>query len=207
MENLNYEGKEFVFWGLTGEVLSSEKRTETTAYQTQGRVNTYGNNLDVTMPTTQFQSVLKHEFWIKKGDGTEEAIHLNGIDIPLRPGQKITMMYVAEKGKSGYKSAFVNHSAGKFWFINDAGDLVKHMNVFNYFGKSLLIALVTFFGLAYSLAAIFMKNQDAVAIFALLVATGVFSYRIFAGFRRKLQFKKLLDTHLTSLARNTLQKT
>ena len=39
MEDLNYEGKGFEFWGQTGVVLSSEKRTETTAHQTAGRVN------------------------------------------------------------------------------------------------------------------------------------------------------------------------
>lgn len=207
MENLNYEGKDFEFWGLTGVVLSSEKRTETTAHQTQGRVNTFGNNLDVTMPTTTFSSVLKHDFWIKKEDGTEESISLSGIDIPLRPGQEVTMIYTGEKGKHGYRSVFVNHSAGKFWFINDAGELTKYLNVFPFFWKSLAIALITFFGLAYPLAAIFSRSQDAVANFAFVVAAGVLSYRIFVGVRRKLKFKKLLEAHLTSLARGMLKKT
>ncbi len=205
MENLNYEGKEFEFWGKTGVVLSSEKRTETTAHQTAGRVNTYGKNIDVTMPTTQFESVLKHEFWIKKEDGTEESIRLNGIDIPLRPGQTVTIVYAAEKGKSGCEGVFVNHSAGKFWCINDAGEIIKNLKVFNYFGKSLLIAIATLYAVDIFLTEVFsFRNAEN---FAFFVAIGFFSYRIFVGFRRKLQFKKLLDAHLNSLARNALQKT
>ncbi|VXB76501.1 conserved hypothetical protein [Pseudomonas sp. 8AS] len=207
MEDLNYEGKGFEFWGKTGVVLSSEKRTETTAHQTAGRVNTYGKNIDVSMPTTTFSSVLKHDFWIKKKDGTEEAIHISGIDIPLRPEQEVTMIYAAEKGKGGCQAVFVNHSAGKFWVINDAGELTNHLKVFTFFWKSLLIALITFFGLAYPLAAIFSRSQDTVAIFAFLVAVGVLSYRIFVGMRRRLQFTKLLEAHLTSLARGMLKKT
>lgn len=207
MENLNYEGKEFEFWGLTGVVLSSEKRTETTAHQTQGRVNTYGNNLDVTMPTTTFSSVLKHDFWIKKEDGTEESIHIGGVDIPLRSGQEVTLIYTSEKKeKHGYQSFFVNHSAGKFWVINDAEELTKKLNVFNFFWKSLLISLITLFGVAISLSETIMDVNDAETT-AYFVAAGVLFYRLFVGFRRKLKFKKLLDAHLTSLARSITKKT
>lgn len=207
MENLSYEGKEFEFWGETGVVLSSEKRTETTAHQTDGRVNTYGNNIDISMPKTTFTSVLKHDFWIKKKDGTEEAIRISGIDIPLRPEQEVTMIYAGEKGKGGYQAIFVNHSAGKFWFINNPGALANYFKSFNFFVKSFLIALIALIIIVYTGESIFSKHKhDTVLVFACWVAAGVFSYRIFVGFRRKLQFKKLLGAHLESLARNILQK-
>lgn len=207
MENFTYEGKEFEFWGKTGVVLSSEKRTETTAYQTNGQVKTIGNNTNITLPETKFESVLKHDFWIKKEDDTEESIHLSGIDIPLRSGQKVTVIYVAEKGKSGCKSVLVNHSADKFWFINNAWGVIDNLNIFSFFGKSLLIAIIAGIGIGFPGALIFDLRGGSIIAFSGWIAAGVFAYRLFVGQRRRLKFQKLLDTHLVSLARNTLQKT
>lgn len=208
MEDLNYEGKGFEFWGQTGVVLSSEKRTETTAHQTAGRVNSYGKNIDVSMPTTTFSSVLKHDFWIKKKDGAEEAIHISGIDIPLRPEQEVTMIYAAEKGKGGCQAVFVNHSAGKSWFINNSGELFNRLNVFESLDKSIVIALVVGGVIGYPVGSfIFDLDGGSEIAFACWIAVGVLSYRRIVGFRKKLKFKKLLDAHLASLTRNILQKT
>ena len=55
-------------------------------------------------------SVDHQQVWIKEGDGSERSFRWKGRDIPLREGQKISIVSVAEEGTL-YVVAVVNHTA------------------------------------------------------------------------------------------------
>lgn len=205
MEDLTYKGKEFEFWGLTGEVLSSSKNSETQVYSTGG--GQVGSGGYVSPPQVYSTSITNHEFWIKKEDGTEEPIRLRGVDIPLRAGQKITIISARKKGSgTGYISILVNHTAGKHWYVHDAKELRKYLKVFRITGVSLLIALITWFGAIFIFGDVLDVGAPYEGYLAHLAFVGVILYRVPVKLWRRFQFNKLLASHLESLAQRTYQK-
>lgn len=103
---------------ITGTVLSSEKHSQThiTGHGGGGSVGPSGGY--VAPATITSQSVEKHEFWIRTEDGRERAFVFLGADIPLRPGQSVSVICVAtEEGLASQKGKWlsvtlVNQSAG-----------------------------------------------------------------------------------------------
>lgn len=140
------------FRTVTGEVLGSDKYSETQISSSGGGgyVSTHGGH--VSAPRIHSSSVTNHEFWIKTEDGLEKDVQLRGVDIPLRPGQKITLISAGRKGaEKAWYSVLVNHSAGRYWFINNADSLNKKLKLELMTGKSLLVAGAIFGGLLYLL--------------------------------------------------------
>lgn len=106
--------KKVKFWTITGEVISSAKRSDT---YVSGSTSGYNGQVygDVNSNV-----VVAHEFWLRKPDGTEEEVQLHGHDIPLREGQKVTMLLARPDGrKRGFYVALINHTAGKYWLLED----------------------------------------------------------------------------------------
>ncbi len=115
--------KKVKFWTITGEVISSAKRSDTYVRGSTSGYNgqVYGNvNSNV---------VVAHEFWLRKPDGTEEEVQLRGHDIPLREGHKVTMLLAHPEGETNSKYvALINHTAGKYWLLDDGVvDIVEEL--------------------------------------------------------------------------------
>jgi hypothetical protein len=141
MNSFVHRGKEVEFLQVTGEVLGSNKYSETHVSSSGGGgyVGKYGGN--VSAPQIHSTAVTNHEFWIKTEDGVEVDIKLQGTDIPLRVGQRISVIAATRKGSERmWYSVLVNHSAGKHWFINKADDLNKLLKLEQCTGKSLIVA-------------------------------------------------------------------
>ncbi|CAN7487299.1 hypothetical protein LJR071_003221 [Pseudomonas sp. LjRoot71] len=202
MEDLTYKGEELEFWGVTGEVLSSSKNKETQVYSTGGGL--VGSDGHVTQPQVHSTTITNHEFWIKRENGVEEPIRLRGVDIPLRAGQKITIISARKKSSGiGCMSILVNHTASKHWYINDAKELSKYLEAFRTTGKTFLIALIAWFGIFF--LGDWLGDGSEAFTLAGWVFAGIVLYRVPVGLWRRFQFNKLLALHLESLAKRAYQ--
>ena len=199
-----HRGKNVEFWQVTGEVLGSNKYSETHVSSSGGGgyVGQHGGH--VSAPTIHSSTVTNHEFWIKTEDGLEKPIKLRGIDVPLRPGQKITLISAGRKeAGSGWYSILVNHSAGKHWFINSAEELNKMLKLELLTGKSLLIAGAIAWGVAYVTAPNHYRGKDwgDASWEIALGAAGIFIvYRLIIKISRVSSLTKKLKSHLENLA-------
>ena len=173
MEDFSYRRKYVEFWQVTGEVLKSDKYNEThiSGRGGGGYIGQYGGRIKPI--TIDSSTVINHEFWIKTEYGVEQDINLSNIDIPLRPGQKITLISAARKGAGfGFYSILVNHSAGKHWFINSAKDLNKKLQLEQLTGKSLIIAGAMAWGLSFLIDENLQYVRDSILYIQNL--TGIF---------------------------------
>lgn len=118
MQTVTVAGISIRLESVTGEVLSTEKRFEThvSAHGGGGSVGPHGGY--VAPPEIMSRSIEQHELWIRRDDGVEEAFALVDAKIPLRTGQRISMIRLAaeitapeQRGK-WLAVALVNHSAG-----------------------------------------------------------------------------------------------
>ena len=92
MENFTwFDGKEFKFWTRTGEVISSNKRSETHIMSSGGGGHVdpqYGGHVAAAQVSSKVVTV--HEFWFREENGKEIAVNMRDVNIPLAVGQKIT---------------------------------------------------------------------------------------------------------------------
>lgn len=196
MEGFSYRGKDVEFWRITGEVLGSNKYSETRVNVSSsgggGYIGPNGGHVAPTTVDVSSTTVINHEFWIKTEDGHEKDVKFSGVDIPLRPGQKITLISAGRKGTgSGWYSILVNHSAGKHWFIKSAEELNPYLKLEMVTGKSLLIA-----GAIVCTGYIFYAPWELT-----WAAAGVFIvYRLVVKISRTSGLKKSLQQHLENLA-------
>lgn len=152
MEDFKHRRKKLEFWSLTGEVLGSNKYSKTQVWSSGGGGGGYvhpqhGGTINVSAPQVHSRSITHHEFWIKTPDGGEHSIQLVDSDIPLREGQKVTLISCGRKGKgSAYYTILVNHSARKHWFIRTASDLVRLLKLER---NTVLLSVILLFLVGY----------------------------------------------------------
>lgn len=195
MESFKHRGKEVEFWRTTGEVLSQNKYSETHVSQSGGGVGYVGKYGGyVSAPKIHSTTVTNHEFWIKQEDGSEKSFKLSGHDIPIREGQRISIITAGLKGSdSNYHSILVNHDTHEHWLLNNAKELNKHLKIDDISGKSLLIAG----GLWWLVALVSTKEIGAI------VAVGFIIYRTVTKGTRIDKMLKALSQHLEELVQVT----
>ncbi len=133
MENFKYKGREVDITYFTGEVVGSDKYSETYVSSSGGGGYVGPNGGHVSAPTVSSTTVTCHEFWLRGEDGTEKSISLRGYDIPLRTGQKVTMVMAGDaKASTGRYTTLVNHSAQRHWTINTVHDVIKNLGLVNF---------------------------------------------------------------------------
>ncbi len=103
---------------LTGIVTSSKKFTETNVCVSGGgaTVSGFGNFTSVTTNPvyTSDDSYVNHEIWLAIDNGKEKSVKLYSGDIPLREGQRITVVYIKNKGiTDAMPAAIINHNNKK----------------------------------------------------------------------------------------------
>ena len=165
MENFTWHnGKEFEFWALTGEVLSTNKLNETHVSSSGGGGHVdpqYGGHV----AAAQVSSVVitTHEFWLKEEDGTEQAVQLRGKNIPLAVGQKVTLIAGSVLGEDqGYYVVLYNHNAKKHWLIQNGWSFYScHVPETDEFMKSVKLGAVVISAL---LAWYYISGYLAIAI-------------------------------------------
>lgn len=109
----------FCFSHYSGEILDSQKRTET---RVSSQVGYSGPIISSTVDTV-------HEMWIKQDDGREIAIKAYD-DVPLRVGQRVTVICTELKGAKNYiHSALLNHATGENRFLCSAEALVDYLGL------------------------------------------------------------------------------
>ncbi|WKE65318.1 hypothetical protein PVT67_16885 [Gallaecimonas kandeliae] len=196
MDGFNHNDKEIVFWSETGEVLSQNKYSETHVSSSGGGGHVGRNGGHVRAPKIKSTTVINHEIWIKKDDGKEKNVKLVGQDIPLREGQRVTLISAGVKGEnSSYHSVLVNHNANKHWFINDADSLNQKLKIDLVTGNSVLLAG------ALWLFLIFLNQNSAVLLSIETISfVGFVIYKLLTKMPRVRKMKKSLDGHLESLA-------
>ncbi|MFU1569509.1 hypothetical protein [Aeromonas veronii] len=192
MENFKHRNKEIEFWSVTGEIMAQNKYSETHVSSSGGGGYIGAHGGHIRAPSVHSTTVTNHEFWIKTEDGSEESVQLAGCDIPLREGQKITLISAGVKGKGeGCYSVLVNHNAKSHWFIKKADDLNKRLQIDVVSAKPILIT-----GGLFGLVTYITGSFGAGAV----IAGGYFIFKVATRITRMLKMTKALDQHLESLA-------
>lgn len=212
MKLFSHRGKHVEFWTITGEVLGSDKYSEThvTSSGGGGHVSGYvgpnGGTVSgrVDTPMVSSRSVTNHDFWIKTDNGQEKDIQLRGVDIPLRVGQKITLVSAGLKGRNKrWYAMLVNHNAGKRWIINRPEELNQKLNLEKMTGKSLIAGIAVGAGGAYLVGDDIIRiGQYGIHTYLIPIVGAIFFviYRFFVKQTRFSRLIKQLREHLEKLA-------
>lgn len=111
--------KRLIISTQTGVVADSQKWSETHVSSSNGGGYVSREGGYISAPTINSSSSTKHEFWLELEDGTEKPIRLSDVDIPLRVGQKITMISIKLVDKiDEYWCALYNHTAKEYHEIH-----------------------------------------------------------------------------------------
>lgn len=217
MEDFVYKGKRIEFTSVTGTVLSSDKREHTETYTSTSGGGGYIHNgtgyINAPRTTTRSTTVTNHEFWLSLENGEERSIKLSGTDIPLREGQKVTMVSARKPGEnSGEWTLLVNHSAGRYWNVLDAAGFIGEFDLifpFEYLEKlmvSLTLGIPTLFNL-YGF--MFLKKHGFVDIFLATFLGAFLGYGLYWAFflisllKKSIEspsLRKRIDAHLDLIA-------
>ena len=203
LESFKYNGKEIRFWDVTGEVLSSSKFSETQVWSSGGGGSVGPNGGQIAAPTIHSKAITNHEFWILTADGKEKPIQLNDVNIPLKEGQKITLIAAkdVEDAENGFISVLINHNADRHWSVQNAKSLnesfkLEKLNIFGLMGIAFLISitisLVIFDGM--------FKWGHPFEISAYLMFP-VWFFLLYLAEKRQKKVIVLLDVHIEKLAR------
>lgn len=203
MEDFLYRGKIVHCNVITGEVLDSNKFMETHVSAQGGGGNIGRHGGYIQKARIDSSSITHHEFWIKTEDGIERHIKLRGFDIPLRPGQKITLVTVQRKG-FGYNwyAALVNHNAQKHWFMDSAEGLSAKLGLAGFSGIYACVGMIAAGGITYATAPIRFGEREWEKS-SWEIAVGVFVFFTFYALTvtafKKARACKKLQSHLAHL--------
>jgi hypothetical protein len=204
MDSFNWRGRSLTCGASSGVVLNSTKRTETNIRSSGGGVTSHhmpvgaGSHSMVTVshPVITTTNTVKHEFWYRRDDGSEVAVKLSGPDIPLREGQRITLLSVGCPGAKGsFYSTLVNHAAGQHWTITGARALDKATGIGKWRSAADLqdaiiagvIAVVLFVIATVMLQGQGMTSSAGLITFVICLLLGIWIVAKFrAGARQKL---------------------
>lgn len=143
-------GKVVEFEVLTGEVVGSEKYSETHVTSSGGGGYVGGGGGYVSAPTVSSSTVINHEFWLRSEGGREVPVRFKGVEIPLRQGQKISLISVGRKGAGDkYYTTLINHQAGRHWSLNDFSSIQQKLKLERVTGVSAMIVLAVIWGIVY----------------------------------------------------------
>ena len=207
LADLEFGKSTLVFSEYTGAVLDTSKRSETHVSGGGGGGMSFQGGQGKTAPVSiRSSTTTKHDIWIKDEEtGKDRPIQLSGVDMPLRTGQRITVIHVGEKrdGKelNGWWTAMVvNHDAGRFWTVKGGRVLVSDHG---FGGAGRLYALYGFVLVPIVIGgcSVVVSYTDSIAVAFLAAAV-----LVVAGLRLKqLPSDDLIDSHLSELGRAVLR--
>lgn len=199
MESFVSDNSVIEFSSISGEVLGTDKYSETHVSSSGGGgyVGRHGGH--VSAPTVHSTVVTNHEFWIKTDGGKEIDVQLTGVDIPLRIGQRVSLIVAQSPIKKEKRYAvLVNHSANKHWFINDAMTIYKKLGPNPGVGGLHFLILIALFAL--------WAVANSTILFLLGPAYFVYlTFKVISGGKMAMRKVKLLEAHLERLVQLTYQ--
>jgi hypothetical protein len=175
-----------VFTVLSGEVVGSEKLSETRVTSTGG-VHVNGKDSEVTPVRISSVSIINHEFWVKTPDGVEHDVKLRGVDIPLRTGQEVSLISALKKDGSPLHTLLQNHTASKRWVLRDANALHTELELAPFNWKTVMIVS----GLCV--------GGLATGGLGILAGAGYFCYAWYQGSQRKKLLVSDLNAYIDKL--------
>lgn len=129
--SLKLAGRDYSFYAKTGTVLKggNNKLVETEISIHDG----YGSS----------QNTTKHEFWIESVEGEQIPVQFQNEDIPILPGQKITLISAhSNKSNKRWLAMFVNHETNSEYYLSRIDEeLVKNRYLMK-ISLSLIIGLI-----------------------------------------------------------------
>ncbi len=180
---------------VTGTVVSSKKFTETNVSISGGgaSVSGYGRLTSVTTNPIHVSddSYINHEIWLTTDDGKEKSVKLCGSDIPLREGQKITLIYLMNKGVSdSIPCVLINHNNRKYYKIMSDASACVALRLCSYQESINHEKTVTFTAIIFVISGFFsltiaydaLKKHGALLFFipfiiSIIVAISIVSHR------------------------------
>lgn len=198
-----HKSKTIEFWDITGTVSDTSKFSETHVWSSGGGGHTGPNGGHVSPVSIHSKSITNHEFWIHTDDGRQVDIQLRDVNIPLRKGQRISMIYAQKlNAKSGRAALLVNHSAQKHWPINTAAELNNKIRIDKISGLSLVIGGAIGWGVynLYSWASVTLlelnlRSSNALE-HTLWIVGSLVAARLIYRFFRITHMTVMLDEHL-----------
>lgn len=120
MKSFSYKGKTLKFRKLTGVVIKIRDHSEARLSSSGGGGHVGPHGGYVPAPTIHMETTARLEIWIKTDNGNEECAELPTTDIPLKEGQRITLIFYVGPEDKNHVSVLVNHNAHRHWFVMNA---------------------------------------------------------------------------------------
>ncbi len=125
METFSVEGTTVTLATVTGDVAGSGKRSD--SYVSGGGGGGHGDyRQPVSISTTV---VVTQEFFLRREDGKESPYKIVDLDIPIRDGQRASMLLAGTSGKADWPVRLVNHSAERYWAVNAPRKLAQELGL------------------------------------------------------------------------------
>ena len=205
MNDFIHDGPSIQFWKVSGEVISTQKRSETQVWSSGGGGYVSKGTGYVSSPTVKSTVITQHEFWLKTEDGPEIPVKFSGVDIPMCEGQRVTLISAKKSDKdTSLYSILVNHAAERHWFINNAASLNKEFK----FSKQAVPQIFSDWSLWLPVGILFMLAlSNGFTGIAFIIAC-IYLPLFFLSIKGKSKVKEVerkLDAHLEQLAQLTHQ--
>lgn len=192
-----HDGVTVQFGHVSGTVLSSKKYSETHVSSSGGGGHVGRRGGYVAAPKVHSRVVTRHEFWLRKLDGTEQVFQFTNRDIALREGQQVSLLIAARAdAKQSWYAELVNHDARNRTAISTLPELTEHLQLNEYTPQS-------FVKLALLLAGAWLAIHFGSGLLG-LATFGAFVYIAMKRQMRNYSAQRALATHLAGLANTVL---
>lgn len=138
------------------------------------------------------------KFFLKEDNNQETSFTFTNREIPLRDGQKITIID-GRDGKTGGLARIVNHNADRFWYAESGWKLAKNWGLIKRTWHYFLLG----FSAWIVLAALLYSVVDFWSLWFIMFAGTVVYVKIKTKSNEKIV--KKLDEHMDELAREVLR--
>ncbi|MPX91426.1 hypothetical protein [Salinivibrio sp. VYel1] len=134
------KGNQIDFFTDSGEVIDSVKN-ERESFKSWVISNVLGSVMQLaggaSIPQLKPKSVQHHEFWLRRRDGTEAQIMLEGTDAPLIKGQEVTLLY-AIRFETNHRElcTMINHNSRSWTHLMAPTKLLKRLGVTHEFNRA-----------------------------------------------------------------------
>lgn len=198
MTIISHKDKIIEFRHISGEVLDTQKYSETHVASSGGGGYIGPNGGKINATQVHSTSVTMHDFWIRDAAGREISIQLAGSNVALRPGQFISMLIADEKksGNSAYAS-LINHTAGSITPTCPGQNMNARFQL-DLFGFSTIVK-----GGALGLL---MLIAMAWSWFAGLLMMGVFGFMVWKKFARLQALHAQIDAEVQKASEALLKR-
>ncbi len=201
-----------VFSTTTGEVLGSNKHSETHVHASGGGgyINSQGGGY-VAPPQITSTTINTHEFWLRLPNGKEQSVTLKNVQIPLRTGQKVSLISgFLNKADYGKYLKLINHNELKAWnILSDESIVDEYKLAGNYkflgFLAYLFGAIFTFF-IVYALKEYgFLGRKTAsVVVSSIIIFVVLLFSSLPAASLEERRYKPFFKTMLDELTKKTV---